>query len=115
MSKRFKRTDSFRLPRLGKNIKKNQVWRRADGVQSKIRRKKRGYITIPTIGIRTPRSIRDKVQNLTPVLVHNVAELSKLGKESIAIIARVGARKKLEMIKKASELGIKVYNLGGKK
>jgi len=115
MSKRFVRTDSFRFSRLGKNRKKKQVWRRADGVQSKIRRKRRGYITIPTIGIRTPRKIRDKIQNLNPILVHNSSELSKAGKDSIAIIARVGARKKLEIIKKASELGIKIYNIGGKK
>lgn len=50
-----------------------------------------------------------------PVLVHNISELSVLTKDEGAILARVGARNKLEMIKRADELKIKILNLGGKK
>ena len=52
---------------------------------------------------------------MIPKLVHNLSELESLGKDNAAIIARIGARKKLEIIKKADELKIKVLNIGGKK
>lgn len=111
---KFVRTDSFRFSRLGKNRRKLQVWRSAKGMHSKIRRRREGYPAIPTIGYGSPKELAGKVNGLTPVLVHNLNELQNLNKHSIAIIARIGAKKKIEMLKKASELGIKVMNAGVK-
>jgi large subunit ribosomal protein L32e len=112
MSKQFKRTDFWRFSRLGMGRKKKQVWRRAEGVQSKIRRKKRGYPIMPSIGLRTPRAGRNKVENAIPILIHNVADLQKLKKGSVVIMAKIGARKKLDVLKKAEELQIKIINQG---
>lgn len=114
MSKEFKRTDHMRFLRLGKN-KSRVKWRRADGVHSKIRRKRAGYPIMPSIGFGTPKTESGKVQGLNPVLVHNVKEISALDKNSIAVIARVGAKNKMAMLKKAEEMKIKVANAGGKK
>ena len=112
---KFIRTDSKRHSRLGKNRKKLQVWRRARGRHSKIRRKRFGYPRMPKIGYATSRKESGLVQGLKPVLVSNMKEISNVKKGSIIILARVGAKKKLEMIKKSHELGFKIANLGGKK
>lgn len=115
MKPKFIRTDSFRLPRLGKNRKNKQVWRRARGVHSKVRRMRKSYPVMPTVGYKTQRKNLGKVQGLKPILVHNLNELAKATKENIIIIASVGARKKLDIIKKADEMKIKIANLGGTK
>ena len=88
-------------------------WRRPRGKTSKMRRYEAGKPDMPAIGYRTPRAIR----NLHPsgyndVLVHNMKELEALNPETEAarISASIGKRKKLMMLDKASELGIKVLN-----
>ena len=113
---KFIRTDSFRFSKIGRNRKKLQVWRGAKGLHSKLRRRKKGYPAIPTIGYCAPRKTVNQISGLYPVLVHNVAELSVLNKVTQgAIIAKIGARKKIDVLKKADELGIKILNLRSKK
>lgn len=113
--KKFIRRDYKRFFKLGKNRKNKQVWRRARGIHNKIRKNRFGYPSAPTIGYGTPRSEFGLVGGLKPVLVHNPSELSRVGKGSIVILARVGAKKKLELIKQAEEMKIKIFNLGGQK
>jgi large subunit ribosomal protein L32e len=111
----FVRRDSSRYSKLGKKRKKLQKWRGAKGRHNKIRLKRKGYPVAPGVGYKAPRKEFGKIKGLTPVLVHNLNELESLDKSSIAVIARVGAKKKIEMLKKASDLGINVHNAGGKK
>jgi large subunit ribosomal protein L32e len=113
---RFLRSDWMRLSRLGKNRRKKQKWRRARGRHNKLRNKRFGYPVMPTVGYASPKSESGLIQGLKPVLVHNLAELSTLDKKkNIAILARVGAKKKLELMKKANESGIKIYNINKEK
>jgi|SRR3989344_6514935 len=111
----FLRTDWMRFSRLGKNRKKLQVWRRARGKHSKIRKKRFSYPVMPTVGYKTQRKDIGRIDGKIPVLVHNLNELLALTKNNVVILARVGAKKKLELIKKANELNLKITNLGGKK
>src|SRR4051812_25023416 len=107
MSKEFKRTDWMRSFRLGK-AKSRVPWRRARGVHSKIRRKRMGYPRKPSIGYRSDASESGLVKGLQSVLVHNVNEIEQIADKKMGIIiARVGAKKKLDMIKKAQEKGLK--------
>ena len=112
MQKVFVRSDTNRFSRLGKGRRKLRKWRRARGKSNKMRLNRAGYSSVPKVGFGTPRKEAHKVGGLIPKLVHNLKELEALGKNHAAIIARVGARKKLELIKKADELKIKVINLG---
>jgi len=112
---KFVRTDFWRHSKLGKGRKKLQVWRRARGMHNKIRRMRKGYPVMPMIGYKSNKAESGKVQGLVPVLVHNVHELSKLSKHNIAIIAHVGARKKLDILKKADEMKIRILNAEEKK
>lgn len=112
---KFLRTDWMRFSRLGKGRKNKQKWRRARGKHSKIRRHRMGYPVMPTVGYMSPRSQSGLIQGMKPILVHNFAELEAADKKSIIILARIGAKKKLEMIKKAQELGLKILNVESKK
>jgi len=112
---KFLRVDTNRFSRIGKNRRKLQKWRRPRGKSNKLRLGRAGYSPVPKVGFKTSRDEAGKVKGLIPRLVHNLNELIALTKNDAVIIARVGARKKLEIIKKADELKIKILNLGGKK
>jgi large subunit ribosomal protein L32e len=115
MPRKFVRVDTCRFSRLGKNRRKLQKWRRPRGKHNKVRLKRFSYPVAPVIGFKSPRNLAGKISGLTPVLVHNLKELEALGKSSIAILARIGAKKKIEMIKKAEELKIQILNVAREK
>jgi len=114
MKKKFLRTDTRRFLRSGKKKKSLRKWRRAKGVHSKIRRKRKGYPAKPSIGYKTDKRTFGRINGLIPILISNPKQLEKATKENILIIAKVGAKKKIEIIKRANELGLKIANLGGK-
>jgi large subunit ribosomal protein L32e len=115
MPLKFLRVDTCRFSRLGKNRRKLQKWRRARGKSNKLRLGRAGYPVVPKVGFKTSKKEAGLVQGLIPKLVHNLRELESLGKNEGAILARIGAKKKLELIKKADEMKIKILNLGVKK
>lgn len=116
MPPKFLRSETRRHLRLGMKRRKLQFWRRPRGKHNKIRLKRVGYPVQPTIGFASPKATSGKLDGLLPVLVSNVKDVSKLDKKSIAIIARtLGAKKKIEIIKKLNEMNIKIANVGGKK
>ena len=112
MSKEFKRQDYMRYLKLGKR-KSKVVWRKPKGRDSKMRLKRGGYPSSPIIGRKKSNKDSGKINGLNPILVHNLSELESLDKSSAAILARVGAKKKFELIKKAEEMKIKILNVGG--
>lgn len=81
-----------------------------------MRKKRKSYPASPSVGYKSSRKESGKIENLIPVLVYNIQDLQKLQKSNSAIIAsRVGAKKKIDLIKKASEMKIKILNLGEQK
>jgi ribosomal protein L32E len=115
MSKEFLKRGWKRYSRLGRKRKNIRVWRRAAGRQNKMRERKRGYANIVSIGYGREKSGRGKVQDKTPVMIHNVKDLGKIKKNEIVIIANVGKKKKMEIAKKANEMKLDVQNLNVKK
>ncbi len=116
MKTRFVRVDTHRHSRLGKGRPKLQKWRRPRGKHNKTRLKRFSYPIQPEIGFGTPRATSGRVKGLLPVLVNNIQELQKLSKNNIAIISRrIGAKKKIEILKKATEMNLKIANEGAKK
>ncbi len=114
MTRKFLRQDLKRHSKLGKGRKKMHKWRKPKGRHSKMREKRFGYPLSPSIGFKKPRKEIGKVDGKIPVLVHNVYDLSKVGKNNSVILAKIGAKKKIEVIKLAQEKGIKILNLGEK-
>jgi large subunit ribosomal protein L32e len=106
---KFVRQESWRYNRLAEN------WRKPKGKDNKMRKQKSGMPAIVKVGYRGPRAARGlHPSGYTDNVVHNTAELARLDpKKDAARIGRtVGKKKRIEIINKAVELGIKVLNTG---
>lgn len=110
-TKKFIRRDSVRYSKLGKGRKKLQVWRKPKGRDSKMRLSRKSYPATVSVGYKTAKKDSGKIDGKYPILVYNTNDIEKLGKENVAILAKVGAKKKLEIIKFAEEKKIKIINV----
>jgi len=97
--------------KLGKKRKKKQVWRRPTGRDNKMREKRRGYPAVVSVGYKTDKTVRGKIEEKNPITINNLKDLDKVKKNEIIIIASVGKKKKLDIVKKAKEKGLVVYNV----
>ena len=103
----FVREESWRYKRVKEN------WRRPKGIDSHMRKQKKGWPKRVKVGYRGPRAARYlHPSGYYDILVHNIAELSKLDhkKDAARIASAVGKRKRKEIIEKAKTLKIKVLN-----
>ncbi|BDC19346.1 50S ribosomal protein L32e [Acidianus sp. HS-5] len=96
-------------------LERQEKWRRTRGIDNKTRLKLKGFPPPVDPGYRKPKIIRYlHPSGLRPVVINNVKDLENIAKskgEVIAIISsNVGFKKRLEIIKKASEMGIKLAN-----
>ena len=96
-----------------KRLKPN--WRRPRGSQSKVRKKKKSKLPMPSIGYRAPKALRYlHPSGYKEILIRNLKDLSRVDpeKEAIRIAATIGKKKRLEILKIAKERKIKVLNPG---
>ena len=112
MSKTFIRQEVSRYSKLGKSRRKLQKWRKPKGRDSKMRLRRKSYPASPSVGFKMPKKLAGLFKGKMPVLINNLTELEKLDKKSdIAVVSsRVGAKKKIEILKRAKESGISVKN-----
>ena len=116
MKTRFVRPDTHLFARIGKGRKKLQKWRRPRGHHNKTRLNRFGYLIQPGIGFGTPRKDSGKVMGLVPLHISEMKDVDSMSKSNIAIISRrIGAKKKLDIIKLLNEKGFKIMNVGGKR
>lgn len=108
---KFLRRNWSKASRLGKGRKKKQVWRSAKGRHSKTRNKRKGYPAIVEVGFKQDKKERLLINGKKPVQIMNVKQLEKIKKEEIAIIGKVGNKKRIEMARIAKEKGISIQNL----
>ena len=96
-----------------KRIRNRASWRRPRGIDNKRGRiKARG--PVPGKGWRTPKELRGlHPSGLPEVVVERPEQLEGLSNVVVRIAARVGKRKRQEIIKKADEKGLKILNRGG--
>lgn len=113
MAKKFLRRGWNKKSRLGKGRKNKQKWRRPKGRHNKMRENRKGYSKVVNIGHR--KKAEERVDIAKIAHIKNARELLRLKKGDKAIIGKIGKRKKIEIAKKASELGIKITNLNVQK
>lgn len=111
MVKQFLRSDTRRHLRIGKRRRKLQKWRKPRGRHNKVRKQRFSYPASPRVGYKSPRKESGKINGAIPVRVSNIKELLSVPKGASVILARVGAKKKLELIKKANEMKISLLNV----
>ncbi|MGH9979130.1 MAG: 50S ribosomal protein L32e, partial [Nitrososphaeraceae archaeon] len=104
---KFVRQESWRYIRLAEN------WRKPKGVDNKMRKQVSGVPPLVKVGYRGPK----KARGLHPSgykdrLIHNIRDLEKLDPkiDAARIGHSVGRRKRIDIVNKASALGIKVLN-----
>lgn len=104
---RFRRQESWRFKRV------TDRWRKPHGVDSKMRKKVKGWPVSPTVGYRNPKSIRGlHPSGFVEIRVYSVADLGGIDPElqAIRIAQTVGNRKRVEIMALAEEKGIHVLN-----
>jgi large subunit ribosomal protein L32e len=104
----FVRYESWRYKRL-----KRSAWRRQKGLDNKVRLKLKGWEVSPNVGYRGPRIGRDlHPSGYKEIIVHNEEELDGVDPKQYAVrIAHtVGTRKRMLILGKTEELGLKVLN-----
>ncbi len=107
---RWMRMDEWRFLR----IAHRESWRRPKGNDNKIRLEIKGYPKRVKVGYGKPRLVR----NLHPtgfklVTVHRPEDVDKVDptKEAIVIGRTVGLRKRVEIVRRAIERGVRVINV----
>ncbi|MFB0502080.1 MAG: 50S ribosomal protein L32e [Candidatus Bathyarchaeia archaeon] len=103
----FKRQESWRYKRVGKS------WRRPRGLDSKMRKRVKGWPKSVAVGYRGPKEARGlHPSGYVEVLVRNVDDISGVDPETqaIRIAHTVGERKRVEILARAGDMGIYVLN-----
>ena len=106
----FRRQESWRYKRLRG---KKEKWRKAEGIDSKMRVKKKGWPKSPEVGYRGPKKTRGlHPSGFSEVVVNRPKDLDKIVPErTVARMAHtVGARKRAQILEKAKSMGIRVIN-----
>ena len=109
--RKARKTPRFKRQELWAQATLKDTWRRPKGRHSKMRKHERGRGRLPKPGYGSPASLRglDR-QGFLPVRVFNPSDLERLnpGKEKAVIASAVGRKKRLEILRKAEELKVKV-------
>jgi len=103
----FRRQESWRYKRVKEN------WRKARGIDNKMRMKLKGWPRTPTIGYRGPKNARYlHPSGFVEVLVHNVDDIEKIDPktQAIRIAHTIGAKKRIEISTRADEKGVRILN-----
>ncbi|MFX1278363.1 MAG: 50S ribosomal protein L32e [Promethearchaeota archaeon] len=105
----FRRVESWRYKRV------QDSWRKARGIDSKTRKKKKSGVKSPTIGYRTPKKVRGlHPSGYREVLVSTIDDLKNLNKKNHAlkISGKLGAKKRIALTDYCQRRGFKILNLG---
>jgi large subunit ribosomal protein L32e len=103
----FRRQESWRYKRV------SQIWRKPDGTESKMRKKKKGWPKSVEIGYRGPKIARElHPSGYIEVLVNTLDDLDEVDPETqaIRIAHAVGMRKRADISLRAEEKGIHILN-----
>ena len=107
---KFLRTDWHKKIRLGRGVKKNQKWHGAKGRQNKFRLGRKGRGQRPKVGWGAENDTKGFVGGVETVRVENLRELEAVKKNQGVIVGRVGARKRISILEKAKEMGLRILN-----
>lgn len=105
----FRRVESWRYKRV------KDSWRKARGIDSKTRKKKKSGVKSPTVGYRSPKKVRGlHPSGYIEARVTTIQELNNLNKNqhAIKISGKLGAKKRLTLIDFCQKRGFKILNLG---
>jgi large subunit ribosomal protein L32e len=93
-------------------VKLHGGWRRARGMHNKVRLKKKGHLHKVSIGYGTKKEIMNLYgSKFDYQLIKSLNDLNRINKKYILISRSIGLKKKIEIFKKAKELGLNVIRI----
>lgn len=104
---KFRRQESWRYKRV------TEVWRRPDGVDSKMRKRARGWPRSVEVGYRSPKESRElHPSGYMEVLVRTLDDVERVDPkvQVIRIAHTVGDKKRVEISARAKKRGIYILN-----
>ena len=115
-----KRTKTFDRFEHDRHARLDRSWRRPRGIDCRVRRRFRGAPRTPKIGYASNNRTKHLLPNYRKkFVVNNVQELDLLlmntDKYCAEIAATVGAPKRIQILRRATELGVKVTNKKSRK
>jgi large subunit ribosomal protein L32e len=105
----FRRVESWRYRRV------SDSWRKARGIDSNTRKKKKSGVKSPTVGYRNPKKVRGlHPSGYEEVRVTTIQDLRSLNKNqhAIKISSKLGSKKRVALIDYCQRRGFKILNLG---
>jgi len=113
--RRIKKKNPHFIRQNATNIKKlGDKWRKPKGMHSKVRQKIIGHEKLVSKGYGGPKAVRNLHKSGLRRKIANALkdiENARKDNEGIIIAKSVGRKKRIEMLKKAKELGIEVLNI----
>ena len=112
-AKQKKKKPAFKRQEWFRSVSLAPVWRFPRGIDSKLKRGEKARGSMPNIGYRSPKAVRGlNPKGFKEVRVLNPSDVQKINsKTDIAVIgSTVGKKKRLEIIKKAEQAGVKISN-----
>tara|TARA_Y100000310_G_scaffold331077_1_gene404004 strand:+ start:2556 stop:3161 length:606 start_codon:yes stop_codon:yes gene_type:complete len=112
IKKEFKKKPKFVRQQSVKN-KLKSTWRKPKGLHSKLRLRKGGKGKVPRVGYGSPKLSKNLISGFKIAIIHNFKDLGNIDpkSENVLISKSVGKKKKVELLKKIKDLGIKVLNI----
>ena len=111
MPRKFLRRTWRRYSKLGLRRKNKQKWRRPTGRDNKMRERRKGYPKRVEIGFGREKKLKGTINGKKLVMVNNLKDLEKIGKNEIIVLGKIGTKKKMEIVKKAEEKKLEIYRL----
>jgi large subunit ribosomal protein L32e len=111
--RKARKTPRFKRQELWAQATLKDTWRKPKGRHSKMRKQERGRGRLPKPGYGSPAAVKGlNKQGFREIRVFNPSQLERLDKqkESALIASTVGRKKRLEILRKAEELGVTVSN-----
>ncbi len=114
--KKFIRAGYWKYSKLGLRRKKKLIYRKAKGQGNKVRLGRAGRLVKVKPGFGRDKTMKGMIRhpslkNLKAVVVWTIDDLKKLQKDEIAVLAKIGGKKKFEIAAYAHENKIKLMNL----
>ncbi|MFW9819022.1 MAG: 50S ribosomal protein L32e [Candidatus Thorarchaeota archaeon] len=105
----FRRVESWRYKRV------SDSWRKARGIDSNTRKKKKSGVKSPTVGYRNPKKIRglhpSGYEEVRVTIIQDLKNLNK-NQHAIKISSKLGSKKRIALIDYCQRRGFKILNLG---
>jgi len=106
---KFRRVESWRYKRV------NDSWRKARGIDSTTRKKKKSGVKSPSVGYRGPKKVRGlHPSGYEETHIVSINDLENLNKNTHAlkISRKLGAKKRIFLVDYCQKRGFKILNLG---